>query len=214
MYVKAGNTHIVHNRTIEKVYDELIRLVMVCGKNVTDQRRNRVRELKHVWTEITTSDITYPSIGPTSKLFGDNFFNGLLNPDVGTFDYTYGERLNLNNNIEEAIYILKENPESRRVVLNIFSSADLGFAMVGNEVPCATQVYLNVENECLDMTLMMRSNDIISAWPSDVYGFRKLQEHIANELNREIGTFRHYTENAHIILNNDEQFVKNRMGLK
>ena len=57
MYVKAGTTHIIYNRSIERVYDELLRVVWVQGKNVTDERGNTVRELKHVFTEITTDKI-------------------------------------------------------------------------------------------------------------------------------------------------------------
>ena len=83
--------------------------------------------------------------------------------------------------------------------------------MVGKEVPCATQIYLGIDDMGdgkLTMTLMMRSNDVVGAFPADAYGFRRVQEYIAEQVGVEMGAYRHYIENAHIIHENDAQWVE------
>ena len=200
-------------RTIPHAYDQLMRLIWHQGKTKIDQRGDKIHELKHVWIEITTDNCTYPSFGPTTKRYGDDFAEGLIDNKVAAykgenFDYGYGDRIREEDALEYAIYMLQENPESRRATIPIFHPYDVRNAKCGNEVPCATQIYLDIEDDKLNMTLMMRSNDVPGAFKADVYGFRKLQAHIAKEVNVTVGKYFHYANSAHIILANDEDFMK------
>ena len=200
-------------RTIPHAYDQLMRLIWYQGRAKIDQRGDKIRELKHIWVEITTNDCTYPSFGPTTKRYGGDFAEGLINDKKAkamgkNFDYAYGDRLHHTGTIEYATYMLQNDPETRRAVLPIFWSTDTHAAHDGHEVPCATQIYLDIEDDELNMTLMMRSNDVVGAFPSDIYGFRKLQAHIAKEVNVAVGKYFHYANSAHIILANDEDFMK------
>jgi len=77
---------------------------------------------------------------------------------------------------------IDEMQDTRRAVLNIYKSIDMMKASEGKEVPCATQIYLGIVDGSLDMTLMMRSNDVVGAFPADAYGFRRLQEYIAEQV--------------------------------
>ena len=205
--------HTIQSRNITHAYDQLIRLVWSQGRKKIDQRGDETRELKHVFIEITTGDITYPSFGPTSKRYGDDFAEGLIDDTIALqkgidFDYGYGDRTREGNSLKHAINTLLNNPESRRVVLPIFHAYDMMKANEDIEIPCATQAYLDIENGKLNMTLMMRSNDIIGAFPGDAYGFRRLQEHIAEQTITTVGKYMHYANSAHIIMNNDGDFVK------
>lgn len=209
--------NIIQGRNIPQVYDKLIRTVWTQGRNRIDERNNKIRELKAILIEINTDRISYPGFGPTTIRFGEIFAKGLIDSESALkngreFEYAYGDRLWQNDLISEAISKLRVDPETRRIVLPIYSNNDLISAVQNiREVPCATQVYLQIADEKLDMTLMMRSNDIVGAFPSDAYGFRKLQEYIANSIGAPIGTYRHYIESAHIITENDQDWVEKFM---
>lgn len=206
-------TTVITRRNIPAAYDALIRTVWWNGKKKTDQRNNTVSELRSVMVEVMQPDITYPDFGPTSKLFGDEFAKGLIDPDIAEemafkFDYSYGGRIHGLDALSNCIEMLKLDSDTRRAVLTIYNRADLADSLTGKEVPCATQIYLGIDDGKLTMTLMMRSNDVVGAFPSDAYGFRRLQEYIAEQVGVEMGAYRHYIENAHIIHENDAQWVE------
>ena len=205
--------HIIQSRNIPHAYDQLMRLIWHQGTRKVDQRGDETRELKHVFVEITTDDTTFPQFGPTTQIFGDDFANGLINDEIAAqkgedFDYGYGGKMRTDDALQCAIDLLNNMPESRRTVIPMFHPVDMYRALCNSEVPCATQFYLDIEDDKLNMTLMMRSNDVPGAFPSDVYGFRRLQEHIAEQTNNTVGKYMHYANNAHIIMNNDGDFVK------
>ena len=201
-------------RTIPHAYDQLMRLIWHQGTRKVDQRGDETRELKHVFVEITTDDITYPSFGPTTKRYGDDFAEGLIDDNKAweisdEFDYGYGSRIRNVGAISYIISMLQDEPNTRRAAITMYRSDDPQNAYAHKkEVPCATQFYLDIENGKLNMTLMMRSNDVPGAFKSDVYGFRRLQEHIAEQTNTTVGKYMHYANSAHIIINNDGDFVK------
>jgi len=206
-------TTLITRRNIPAAYDALIRSVWWQGKKRTDQRDNTISELRNVVVEVLQPDITYPGFGPTSQRFGDEFAKGLLDDDTAwemweKFEYSYGQRIRTQYALPIAIEVLKVNPDTRRAVLNIYKSIDMMKASEGKEVPCATQAYLGIVDGSLDMTLMMRSNDVVGAFPADAYGFRRLQEYIAGRVGVGVGAYRHYIESAHIIHENDAQWVE------
>jgi len=105
-------TSVITRRNIPAAYDALIRTVWWQGKKKPDQRNNTVSELRNVMVEVMTPEITYPDFGPTSKLFGDEFAKGLIDPDIAEemafkFDYSYGDRIH-----GEAAESLPRYPES------------------------------------------------------------------------------------------------------
>jgi thymidylate synthase len=53
-----------------------------------------------------------------------------------------------------------------------------------------------------------RSNDVLNAFPSDVYGFRNLQALIAHDLGVDRGKYYHYIENAHIIEHSSQDWIE------
>jgi len=57
----------------------------------------------------------------------------------------------------------------------------------------------------------MRSNDVLNAFPSDVYGFRKLQEWVAHETGVETAQYFHYIEIAHIIEHSSYDWIEKQV---
>lgn len=209
--MNGGNMIVINARNTTHAYDQVIRYVWWNGKVFVDQRKNKIKEVENITIQILSDTIDYPNFGPTTKRYGIDFAAGLTDDNEAyekfvAFQYSYGERIRRDNALENVIDLLTTEPTTRRAVLPIFLPNDTKYSQ--HEVPCATQIYLRVRDGKLNMDLHMRSNDIVGAFPADVYGFRRLQEYIAVEIGCKIGIYTHTIGSAHIILDNNEDFVK------
>ena len=109
-----------------------------------------------------------------------------------TYHAAYGHRLRsgpAGDQIVKAISILKANPSSRQVVLQIWDAArDLGAKV--KDVPCNDMVKLRIVDGKLDLTVFCRSNDMIwGAYGANAVQFSTLQEYLAGAIGCEIGEY-------------------------
>jgi thymidylate synthase len=119
--------------------------------------------------------------------------------DGETLFGAYGKRLRESfgfDQIELSIEILRKDPASRRVVLNMYSPGDL--TAVSKDIPCNTSVFLKIVNGRLDITVINRSNDLFLGIPYNIFVFGLLQQYIAERLNCPIGVQRHFTDCLHL----------------
>ncbi|MDC4661969.1 thymidylate synthase [Acinetobacter baumannii] len=119
--------------------------------------------------------------------------------DNKTLNGAYGYRLRYYFNqdqIEGAICHLQKNPESRRVVLQIYSVDDL--QKNSKDIPCNTNLYLKVSNNSLDLTVVNRSNDLYLGIPYNIFVFGILQKYIAHRLDLRVGIQTQITDNLHL----------------
>jgi len=207
---------IIKRPSISSSYEHLVKVVWNCGNRITDQRKDTVRSLENIWIEIESDKIDYPPFCPIAQPIAEYFVNGLIDKKTAMrvgieHDYGYGARIRENNALENCIEILSENPNSRRANLPIYNSFDPEQSVNGNEVPCVINAIPTIKNNKLDLTVFMRSNDVVNAYPTDAYGFRRLQELIAKELNRDVGSYYHFIKNAHIIEHSSEDWIKNTL---
>lgn len=124
---------------------------------------------------------------------------GQYSDDNKTLNGAYGYRLRYHfdeDQIENAISHLQENPESRRVVLQIYSVDDL--QKNSKDIPCNTTIYLKVNNGCLNLTVVNRSNDLYLGIPYNIFVFGILQKYIAHRLNYDVGLQTQITDNLHL----------------
>ena len=96
---------------------------------------------------------------------------------------------------------LQDQPDSRRAVLQMWSTEDLQKIVdepACKDVPCNTQVYFKIRQECLQMTVTCRSNDIIwGTYGANAVHFSILQEYVAARLGIAIGTYYHLSDSFH-----------------
>lgn len=128
---------------------------------------------------------------------GDNIVNS-----------NYGYQWNRNNQLDYAITELHENPTSRRSVISIYDGKEHN--LYKYDTPCTLSIAFNIEDNLLNMSVVMRSNDLWFGFCNDQYCFSKLQEHVANELNRPVGWYYHFAHNLHLY----ERHYKIDMRLK
>jgi thymidylate synthase len=149
-------------------------------------------------------------------VIAEKFKKGLIDKNeariIGEkFDYGYGSRIRTDDALISVINLLQSNKKSRRLCIPITAHYDLGDSLFGIEIPCATQVEFEVVDDKLDMVLHMRSNDVLNAFPSDVYGFRHLQEQVSELVDIPMGNYYQYIKNAHIIEHAAQDWIEEHL---
>jgi thymidylate synthase len=114
----------------------------------------------------------------------------------GDVQSNYGWQWNRNNQLNKIIEKLKFKPNTRHAVLSIYDGKEI--ENYKYDTPCTLNIGFQIINNKLNMTVTMRSNDLIYGFCNDQYCFSKLQEMVANELNLEVGTYFHFVFNLHI----------------
>ena len=129
--------------------------------------------------------------------------------DDKTLNGAYGYRLRHyfdQDQIESAISHLRENPDSRRVVLQIYSVDDL--QKNSKDIPCNTTIYLKINKGYLNLTVVNRSNDLYLGVPYNIFVFGILQKYIAHRLNLNVGLQTQVTDNLHLYEKDFEKVTK------
>jgi thymidylate synthase len=97
--------------------------------------------------------------------------------------------------VEWLLKTLKENPTSRRMVVNMFNHDDLKDMALQ---PCAYSITVNVIGGELHMILNQRSQDFMVANYWNVLQYAYLQRSLARYAGLKIGKFTHVIANCHI----------------
>lgn len=114
----------------------------------------------------------------------------------------YGPRLfGDQHRLSDVIEILRQKPDSRQAVVQIFAHDDLGNE---KDVPCTTNLQFFIREGRLDMVTHMRSNDAYLGLPHDVFAFTMIQEMVAIRLGVELGTYKHFVGSLHLYTRNSD----------
>lgn len=116
-----------------------------------------------------------------------------------TFSTSYGWKIK--SQIEGIILELKKFSESRRAYFNILTVEDkkvIELPKSTMEYPCTIGVHLFIRDGHLHMIVNMRSNNVYSVMPYDVYNFTCLQFNLADKLDIPMGTYTHQINSAHL----------------
>jgi hypothetical protein len=124
--------------------------------------------------------------------------------DGVTFHAPYGERLRqLNGNgfdqIERAIALLRDDHDSRQVVMSIWdSNRDLNNRKIADR-PCNDMVMLKIREGALRMTVSIRSNDIVwGAYGANAVQFATLLKYMAGRIGVGVGTLTQVSDSYHV----------------
>lgn len=111
-----------------------------------------------------------------------------------------GERVEIDQ-IQNAIDLIKTNPDSRRIIVNAWNVGDLDQMALP---PCHMFFQFYVVNGRLDCQLYQRSADIALGVPFNIASYAALMIMVAQECGLEPGIFTHTMGDAHIYLNHVE----------
>jgi thymidylate synthase len=100
------------------------------------------------------------------------------------------------NQVANIIKLLKEKPDSRQAVIQLFDARDLQGKH--NDIPCTCTLQFILRQNSLQLITYMRSNDVIWGLTHDIFCFTMLQEIISRCLSVEIGSYIHMVGSLHL----------------
>lgn len=145
---------------------------------IWQKKSNNVHDLKsHIWDSWADED------GSIGKAYGYQL--GVQHKyKEGMFDQ-----------VDRVLYDLKHNPQSRRIMTNIYTFADLNEM---NLYPCAYSVTFNTSGDTLNAILNQRSNDVLTANNWNVVQYAALLIMMAQVSGLKAGELVHVIADAHI----------------
>ncbi|RYZ88510.1 MAG: thymidylate synthase [Proteobacteria bacterium] len=99
------------------------------------------------------------------------------------------------NQLENVITLLRERPQTRRAVIQIFKPEDTLFE---GEIPCTCHIQFLLRDGRLNLIVSMRSNDAFIGLTHDIFCFTMIQEIIARSIGSEMGTYIHLAGSLHL----------------
>jgi len=111
----------------------------------------------------------------------------------------YGWQWEREHQLDKVIQMLKVYPDTRQAVLSIYDGKEI--STYRNDTPCTYAVQFTILNNKLEMSVLMRSNDLWFGFCNDQYCFASLQELVAERLSMELGTYYHFAHNLHLYNN-------------
>lgn len=123
--------------------------------------------------------------------------------ESGSIGKAYGYQLGVKHQypeglfdqVDRVLYDLKHNPQSRRIITNLYVHEDLHEM---NLYPCAYSMTFNVTGNKLNAILNQRSNDILPANNMNVVEYAVLVHMMAQVSGFEVGELVHVIADAHI----------------
>ena len=109
----------------------------------------------------------------------------------------YGWQWKRNGQLNYAIQKLKEKKDTRHAVISIYDGKESSSRYMF-DTPCTCAIHFQIIDNKLDMSVMMRSNDLWYGFPNDQYCFSKLQHMVAEDVGIPIGKYYHFVTNLHI----------------
>jgi len=114
----------------------------------------------------------------------------------GNVNSNYGWQWKRSNQLELVIQMLRDNPETRQAAISIYDGKEI--TNYSNDTPCTYAIQFTILHDKLDMSVLMRSNDLWYGFCNDQYQFSNLQMLVAHELNIPVGIYYHYAHNLHL----------------
>lgn len=124
--------------------------------------------------------------------------DGILDFEVekGNWVYTYHDRMvncEGKNQIDFVIDELKRSPSSRRAVILIRNSSDIG----SEDPACLQHIQYFIHNGKLDCKVLFRSNDACKASFMNMFALIMLQKRVADAIGVPMGTYTHRANSYH-----------------
>ena len=114
----------------------------------------------------------------------------------GNVNSNYGWQWYRKDQISYVIRKLRNEPDTRHAAISIYDCKE--HATFEHDTPCTYAVQFTILHGRLNMSVVMRSNDLWYGFCNDQYQFSMLQKMIADALKIEIGTYYHFAHNMHL----------------
>ena len=123
----------------------------------------------------------------------------------------YGWLWNRNKQLQKVIEKLEDNPDTRQAWLTLYDGKEMDDYEY--DTPCTLNIGFKVSiydefEKILNMTVLMRSNDLIFGFCNDQYCFSELQKYVASRIGATVGEYYHFAQDLHIYLPSTNVYPK------
>ncbi len=209
-------------RFVAKTLDDLCRKVLpqlLSGADVTQSSRGAASERRGVMVELRNPRARLSRTETRGKPFSclgellwylsrDNRLEFIQyyiehykdeTEDGETVHGGYGRRLfahSSHDQVRTLIENLRQKPDTRRAVLQIFEPEDTARRYL--EVPCTLAMQFALRRGKLDLMVTMRSQDAYLGLPHDIFCFTMLQEIVARSVGADVGNYIQFVGSLHL----------------
>ena len=114
----------------------------------------------------------------------------------GNVRSNYGWQWEREHQLDKVVAILRDNPDSRQASISIYDGKEI--STYRNDTPCTYAIHFYIHEDKLNMSVMMRSNDIWYGFCNDQYCFSELQKIVSERVSVDVGTYYHFVNNLHV----------------
>jgi thymidylate synthase len=207
---------VIRAATLARAHELAVKYILQDGSLLRTENGEDTVETGELCLRVETP-LASPMGSPCSRFreaFLDEYAQNLLSGSDAVFEYDYHGRLfdwgcGLQSpdgaliHQDQIRYIIRKltgQPESRRAIAVTWCPpVDNGL----DDCPCLQLVQCVVRNRQLDIKIVFRSNDMLSAAGANMYALAKLQAHIAGEIGVSVGSYTHISLVPHIYYKRD-----------
>lgn len=155
-----------------------------------------------IWVLAGRDDVAFLSkFLPRAADFSDDgiVWRGGYGPRLRRWEYQKDCGIHHVDQFQYVINQLQKDPCSRQAVMSIWDPAKECTVEKTKDYCCSNWLHFMIRDNKLDLTVAMRSNDVIWGWSSiNVYEFTVIQEFIASCLGIEVGSYYHLSDSLHV----------------
>ena len=158
--------------------------------------KTAIKELLWIWQDMSND------VNLLKKKYNVHYWDSWMDKK-GTLNKSYGYQLAKTiefpegrfNQVERIIYLIKNDPMNRRITSNMLNLEEMSEMTLA---PCAYGTWWSVRGEYLDLTLLQRSQDAVSASNINIWQYFILLKIISQITGYKAGKFNHFINNWHI----------------
>jgi len=99
--------------------------------------------------------------------------------------------------VKQTIELLKQDPTLRKACMHTWMPLK-DETEPDKHQPCLQMIQVRVNDGKLHFYVILKSNDLFNALPTNLIGFTALQKYMADELNLDIGSYTQFSISMHI----------------
>ena len=195
---------------ISRAHEQVVKMILEKGWVLQTEDAETTIEFEEIAMQVDTP-LAEPMVSPHSRFqqkFVEQYARDLLNGSHASFEYDYhgrlfdwGERLMVDgqpvhvNQIDYIVEKLKSSPVSRRAIAITWNPV---IDEKLDDCPCLQLVQCVLREGKLDMRVVFRSNDMLTAAGANMFALVQLQKSIADKLGVPCGTYTHISLVPHI----------------
>ena len=192
--IKAGGIDFADTKALFNIGFEIQEPRANAILNDTVKRNWSIEYAEAEWQWYLSGD---PNIARLGKLYGKVPAIWKRMADAhGNVNSNYGWQWERTSQLDIVIQMLKDNPETRQAAISIYDGKEISDYTY--DTPCTYAVQFTILNNKLNMSVVMRSNDLWYGFCNDQYQFSNLQKLVAYETEYDVGTYYHFAHNLHL----------------